>query len=121
MSDTGKMSTAVVTGKYADLVFPDGPYATEVRGIVQACHHRIDLVKRNILEEARTVTDEVKKSARDWAQRMLDPESVPRVISVNRSPIEAKFTILAMQVADLSLGKQIKWPVSVVCLASMCF
>lgn len=110
------MSTAVATGKYAELVFPNGPYAAEVRKIVQAGHRRIDLVKRNILEEARTVTNELKKSAHDWAHRMLNSESVHRIIGVNRSPIEDKFTILAMQVADLSLGKRINWPVSI-CLS----
>lgn len=116
MSDTGKMSTDVVTGKHAELAFPDGPYAAEVRGIVQACHDRYDLVKRSILEEARTVTDETRKSAHAWAQRMLDPESVHRIINVDRSPIVAKFSILAMQLAELGFGKQINWPVSV-CLA----
>ena len=112
MFDTRAMSTVVATKQYAKLAFPDGPYAAEVRGIVQACHSRFDLVKRSILEEARTVTDETRKSAHAWAQRALAPESVHRITGVNRSPIEAKFTILAMQVADLSIGKQIKWPVS---------
>lgn len=107
------MSTAIATGKYAERASPDGQYAAQVQAIVKACHDKIDTVKISLLTEARTDTDGKRQSARDWAQSVMDFQSVHQLTSVNREPIDAKFTALAKQVANLGFGKSIIWPVSV--------
>lgn len=120
VSNTGAISTAVATGKYAEPASPGGQYATRVQEIVQACHNQIDNVKIDILQEARTDTDGMRQGALYWAQSVMDPQSVRQLTRVNCAPIEAKFTALARQVANLRFGERIIWPVSV-CFALQSF
>mgnify|MGYP006876497284 FL=1 len=104
---------AVAGTDQADPPSPDGEYAAHVNDIVQACHDRLDLLKRRMLPYATKDSNALKTAVRHWAQAVLAPASLGRLATKARTPILQELRELRQQAGSVGFGETIHWPVSV--------
>lgn len=108
-----KRTGAVASAKYAARADPNGPYATCVNVIVKACNDKIRHLEKEEVVKATDSANELKQAADDWARTVLTPESLLWIASKARTSVRDKLQHLKLQLADISLGETIHWPVSV--------
>ncbi|KAG0655439.1 hypothetical protein C6P46_000979 [Rhodotorula mucilaginosa] len=103
---------AVAGTDQADPPSPDGEYAAHVNDIVQACHDRLDLLKRRMLPYATKDSNALKTAVRHWAQAVLAPASLGRLATKARTPILQELRELRQQAGSVGFGETIHWPLS---------
>ncbi|KWU41273.1 hypothetical protein RHOSPDRAFT_27733 [Rhodotorula sp. JG-1b] len=107
-----KRDKRTASAKYAARADPNGSYATCVEGIVKACEQKICLLEKEKLAKATYSTAELKQAADDWAKTVLTPESVGRIATKARTSVRDKLQHLKLQLAEISLGETIHWPLT---------
>lgn len=108
-----KRDKRTASAKYAERADPDGPYATCIEGIVKACKQKIRHLEKEEVVKATDRANELKQAADDWAKTVLTPESVGRIATKARTSVSDKLQHLKLQLAEISLGETIHWPVCV--------
>lgn len=107
-----KRKKRTASAKYAERADSNGPYATCVKAIVEACNDKIRHLEKEELVKATDSANQLKQAADDWARTMLTPESLQWIAIKARTPIDETLQDAATQVADINLGSAIHWPVS---------